>query len=58
MDLLRGLTPAEFWSGIILFCTIGGITTACAIAIGKGREVMLGILLVIVVVLALSVGRG
>lgn len=55
---LEGLTPEEFWSGVILFVTLGGITAACMFAIGKGREFMFGILLLIVVVLALSAARG
>jgi hypothetical protein len=58
MDLLRGLTPGEFWSGVILLGTVTGISAACAIAIGKGRHFMMGILLLIMIGLALSTALG
>lgn len=57
MDSLRNLPPELFWSGVIVFVTIGGISAMCLYAIGKGW-IVVGFLLLVVIVLALGAVRG
>lgn len=52
------ISDADFWAGLLLISAPAIIITVCAIAIGRGRELMFGVLLIVAVVLCVGAFKG